>query len=88
MSNVDLLGGSNPKPPAYRLMFVGASGEVVDVERLNAPNDEVALTIAEQSAENYTIELWDGLRFIKRFKPKLTEIAQLAADHLPSDAPR
>lgn len=83
MSNLDVLLESDAKAADYRLMFVGAFGEVINVERLNATSDEVAQTVAEQSASTHAVELWQGLRFIERFQPNLPEPEKRTADHPP-----
>ncbi|MHB2205085.1 hypothetical protein [Methylobacterium sp. CM6257] len=71
MSNLDALPGHDPTTPVYRLLFIGASNEVLRVERLNASSDDVALAVAQQLAEAHPVELWDGIRFIERFDPSL-----------------
>ncbi|MGH1574376.1 hypothetical protein ACRAWG_31640 [Methylobacterium sp. P31] len=69
MSNPDAPPEHDPTAPAYRLLFVGASNEVVGVERLTASSDDVALAVAEQLAATHPVELWDGIRFIEWFEP-------------------
>lgn len=57
----------SPKPPRYRAILLGESGEVLGMTRLNADDDPTAIVEAKSLVNGHAVELWDGVRFIDHF---------------------
>jgi hypothetical protein len=54
----------------YRANFLGHDGRVISERPLVCAADGEAIAEAEQLIGGFAIELWDGDRLVKRFKPK------------------
>jgi hypothetical protein len=52
----------------YRAYAIGSDGHIVKSTPLICDNDEQAVARAKLEFENYTIEVWSGVRFIVRLE--------------------
>ena len=53
----------------YRTLLLDIRGKVLRVRAISAGDDEEASCITRNMLDGRAIELWDKLRFIKRFGP-------------------
>lgn len=56
--------------PVYRAMILDPEGNVLGTEIVLAQTDSEALALAGAMAWEFTVELWDGLRFIEQIAPR------------------
>ena len=55
---------------AYQLYLLGACDEIEDVTAvINCGDDMEAIRTVAQLTDDHDIELWDGSRFVRRFRP-------------------
>jgi hypothetical protein len=54
----------------YRAVVVDPQGAVVRVETLSATRFGAAAALARNMADASIVELWQGLRFVRRFRPE------------------
>ena len=67
---------------AYQLYLLGACDEIEDVTAvINCGDDMEAIRTAVQLMDGHDIELWNGSRFIRRFRP-CTATRPMSADLL------
>lgn len=76
---------SSPAPPTpdrpkpvYRALILDAAKNVLRTDILFAHTDAEALALAEASAWEFDVELWDGLRFIEQIAARSGQSSQAA----------
>lgn len=53
--------------PYYRAILVDMSGREVSAYRIMASEDDEAVEQAKALLDGYSVDLWDGLRFIEHY---------------------
>ena len=56
-------------PARYRVLLLGAAGQVTRMVPIQANGDAHAERMAQSLADDHPVELWDGMRFIEQFEP-------------------
>lgn len=62
-------------PAAYRVLVLSPSGRVLVNEPIAAASDTEAVAVARQRSGTAPIELWDGVRFMEHFPPRIGRAA-------------
>lgn len=55
--------------PRYRALLLSRDGRIFQHRRIQASNDEEAMSLASGLMDGRAVDLWDGLRFIETLPP-------------------